>query len=178
MQHLNASHKDECHYRGWAANHLNLQMHNAPTVGAVWWITYTYTRIIHIVLRGVTASVVVNHLYIIQPLSFCLLPPPLHAIGLFHITINFHTSHPPYHHNAQNRGLKDHTDKTISLTVSTYLIAFSFNLCKKYFLEAQTIVNDGLMVVGDNVQDDLLQTTVKDGLVAEQNRRRNRCALF
>ena len=60
--------------------------------------------------------------------------------------------------------------------MSTYLIAFSFNLCKKYFLEAQTTVNDGLMVVGDNVQDDLLQTTVKDGLVAEQNRRRNRCA--
>ena len=132
---------------------------------------YVYVLyIIHIVRRGVTASVVVNHLYIIQPLSFCLLPPPLHAIGLFHITINFHTS--------QNWGLKDLTDKTISLTVSTYLIAFSFNLCKKYFLEAQTIVNDGLMVVGDNVQDDLLQTTVKDGLVAEQNRRRNRCALF
>ena len=40
--------------------------------------------------------------------------------------------------------------------MSTYLIAFSFNLCKKYFLEAQTIVNDGLMM-GDNVQDNWLQ---------------------
>ena len=33
-------------------NHLNLQMHNAPSADSVWWITYTLYNvyIVHIVL--------------------------------------------------------------------------------------------------------------------------------